>query len=111
MMVNFTYFIKNAKIFFTKINSNYFLFNSIIFLKFFVFVFQILNLYHSNSSSSIFSLGFDLKEVILSAILDPIKSPAASADFVNIFYLPIFQNHFLLILTYFHIYFDLIQSC
>ena len=37
----------------------------------------------SSTSSSITSFGFSLtfNEVILSAILDPVKSPVASADF------------------------------
>ena len=46
----------------------------------------------SFDSSSSFSFSLDLKEVILSAILDPIKSSVASADFVNIFLPTIFPN-------------------
>ena len=54
------------------------------------------------------SFGFDLKEVLLSAVFDPVKSPVASADFVNIFFPAIFSKSFPCFLTYFHIYFDLI---
>ena len=56
--------------------------------------------------SIISGFSVDLNEVVLPAILDPIKSPVAAADFVNVFYLLFFQIQDLDFLTFFHIYFD-----